>query len=233
MIDKNVQAPVITVDGPSGVGKGTLAMRLADALGWHFLDSGSLYRLTGLSAHNQSIDFTDPAGLAEVAARLDVQFVRSQQGQLNILLSGEDVSAEIRTERVGNFASQVAPVAEVRQALFQRQRNFQIPPGLVADGRDMGTVVFPQAELKLFLTASAEERAKRRYIQLKEKGLDVSIARLAEEVRQRDERDTNRSIAPLCPADDAVIIDSTYLSIDEVFESAMGYVQDRGLNQNR
>ncbi|AJQ96446.1 (d)CMP kinase [Gynuella sunshinyii] len=230
MNDLNHLSPVITVDGPSGVGKGTLAMQLADALGWHFLDSGSLYRLTGLSAHNQQIDFANHQQLADVAAHLDVQFLRDSQGGLQILLASEDVTAEIRTEQVGNLASQVAPVAEVRQALFQRQRDFQLPPGLVADGRDMGTVVFPGAELKLFLTASAEERAKRRYIQLKEKGVDVSIARLAEEVRQRDERDTNRSIAPLCPADDAVMIDSTEMTIEEVFESAMTYVRDRGLN---
>ncbi|WP_428243790.1 (d)CMP kinase [Gynuella sp.] len=230
MNDLNCSSPVITVDGPSGVGKGTLAIQLADALGWHFLDSGSLYRLTGLSARNQQIDFANHQQLADVAAHLDVQFLRDSQGGLQILLAAEDVTAEIRTEQVGNLASQVAPVAEVRQALFQRQRDFQLPPGLVADGRDMGTVVFPGAELKLFLTASAEERAKRRYIQLKEKSVDVSIARLAEEVRQRDERDTNRSIAPLCPADDAVMIDSTEMTIEEVFESAMTYVRDRGLN---
>ncbi|MDX1655852.1 MAG: (d)CMP kinase, partial [Candidatus Competibacteraceae bacterium] len=188
--------PVVTIDGPSGVGKGTLALQLAERLGWWLLDSGSLYRLTALAARRQEVDLADVAALVRVAAALEVEF-RSGQDGMTILLAGEDVSQAIRTEQCGNAASRVAALPRVRQALLQRQRDFRRPPGLVADGRDMGTVVFPDAAVKIFLTASAEERARRRHNQLREKGIDVSLAALAGEIAERDRRDTDRQVSPL------------------------------------
>jgi len=220
--------PVITVDGPSGAGKGTLSARLTQFLGWHFLDSGALYRLTGLAATNHGVAFDNEPALSLLAEHLDVRFDSSGERTL-IFLEGDDVTDTIRTEDVGAMASKVAAVQVVRDALLNRQRAFQEAPGLVADGRDMGTVIFPEAELKLFLTASPEERAKRRYLQLKDKGHDVSIARLAEEIRLRDERDTNRSVSPLKPADDAFVIDSSGLNIDEVTDLAIQQVKKKGL----
>ena len=220
--------PIITVDGPSGAGKGTLSARLTQFLGWHFLDSGALYRLTGLAATNHGVAFDNEPALSLLAEHLDVRFDSSGERTL-IFLEGDDVTDTIRTEDVGAMASKVAAVQVVRDALLNRQRAFQEAPGLVADGRDMGTVIFPEAELKLFLTASPEERAKRRYLQLKDKGHDVSIARLAEEIRLRDERDTNRSVSPLKPADDAFVIDSSGLNIDEVTDLAIQQVKKKGL----
>ncbi|HEY0635954.1 MAG TPA: (d)CMP kinase, partial [Gammaproteobacteria bacterium] len=181
--------PVITVDGPSGVGKGTLSQQLAHHLGWHFLDSGALYRLLGLAARRQGVDPADAVTLESLALKLDVRFLPSEQGETTILLNNQDVTREIRTEQAGNDASRVAAVPAVRAALLQRQRDFRQPPGLVADGRDMGTTVFPDAPLKFFLTASAEVRAERRYKQLKEKGLDASLTTLLAEIAERDERD--------------------------------------------
>jgi cytidylate kinase len=209
--------PVITVDGPSGVGKGTLSQQLARHLGWHFLDSGALYRLLGLAARRQGVEFTDEPALEVLALKLDVRFLPSGQGETTILLSNQDVTREIRTEQAGNDASRVAAVPAVRAALLQRQRDFRQLPGLVADGRDMGTTVFPDAPLKFFLTASAEVRAERRYKQLKEKGLDASLTTLLAEIAERDERDRTRSVSPLKPAEDAIIIDTSHLGIDEVF----------------
>ncbi len=209
--------PVITIDGPSGSGKGTVSSRVAEALGgWHFLDSGALYRLTGLAVEKAGIGFEDPQKAAEIAANLDVRF---EQGK--VLLGGEDVTLAIRTEQAGNRASKVAAMPEVRAALLDWQRQAVRPPGLVADGRDMGTTVFPDAPLKVFLTASAEERAKRRYKQLKEKGIASNIGELAEEIRQRDERDRNRSASPLVPAADALVIDSTGMTIEAVVEKIL------------
>jgi cytidylate kinase len=186
-------------------------------LGYHLLDSGALYRLTALAAVQQGVAFNDEAGLVRVAAGLDVSFRPTPPGEpVKVILAGEDVTSDIRTETCGDNASQVAVIQPVRDALLQRQRDFHRAPGLVADGRDMGTVVFPDAPVKIFLTASAEERANRRYKQLKGAGVDVNIDALLEEIRVRDERDMNRSAAPLKPADDAQVIDSTGLSIEEV-----------------
>ncbi|MGC8121896.1 (d)CMP kinase [Marinobacter sp. VGCF2001] len=215
-------APVITVDGPGGSGKGTVTQMLARKLGWHLLDSGALYRLTALAAIRQQVALDDEPALVRVAAGLDVTFQPTPPGDpARVLLAGEDVTSEIRTETCGDNASKVAVMQPVRDALLQRQRDFRVSPGLVADGRDMGTVVFPDAPVKIFLTASAEERARRRYNQLMEAGVDVNIDALLEEIRVRDERDINRAAAPLKPADDAQVIDSTGLSIEEVLDRCM------------
>lgn len=214
--------PVITVDGPGGSGKGTVTQMLARRLGWHLLDSGALYRLTALAAVRQGVSLDDQPGLVKVASGLDVSFRPSDEGEpVRVILEGEDVTAEIRTEQAGENASQVAVIQPVRDALLQRQRDFRKAPGLVADGRDMGTVVFPDAPAKIFLTATPEERARRRYNQLKQAGVDVNIDALLEEIRARDERDMNRSAAPLKPAEDSQVIDSTGLSIEEVLERCM------------
>jgi len=216
---------VITVDGPGGSGKGTVTQMLAKKLGFHLLDSGALYRLTALAAVRQGVLLDEEAALVKVAASLDVAFEPTPAGEpAKVILAGEDVTSEIRTETCGDNASRVAVMQPVRDALLQRQRDFRKAPGLVADGRDMGTVVFPDAPVKIFLTASAEERARRRFSQLKDAGVDVNIDALLEEIRVRDERDMNRSAAPLKPADDAQVIDSTGLSIEEVLGRCMAAV---------
>ena len=217
-------APVITIDGPGGSGKGTVAGILAKKLGWHLLDSGALYRLLALAASQQQLAFSANEQLLSLAKNLPVQFLQDQ-----VLLAGEDVSLTIRTEQVGGLASQVAAIPEVRTALLQRQYDFRQPPGLVCDGRDMGTVVFPSAELKVFLTASVEERAQRRYLQLKAKGEEVKLASLLQEIRERDERDMGRATAPLKPAPDALILDSTQLSIEQVVQRILDQVAERHL----
>ena len=217
------QSPVITVDGPSGAGKGTLCMLLADKLGFHLLDSGAIYRVLALAAIHHGVDTESEDALVPLAAHLDVQFIA--EGELvKVILEGEDVSGTLRTEEVGNTASKVAALPRVREALLRRQRAFREQPGLVADGRDMGTVVFQGAEVKIFLDASAEERATRRMNQLQKKGLDVNFGSLLSEIQERDYRDRNRAVAPLRPADDALVLDSTELSIEQVLEKVLAYV---------
>jgi cytidylate kinase len=208
--------PVITIDGPSGAGKGTVARIVANQLGWHLLDSGAIYRVLAVATQHHHVSVDDEEPLIPMAAHLDVQFEISSKGEGKVILEGEDVTNTIRTEEIGELASKVAAFPRVREALLRRQRAFSVTPGLVADGRDMGTVVFAQAAVKVFLTASAEERAQRRFNQLKEKGFDVKIGRLLDDIRQRDERDQNRKVAPLVPAEGALTIDSTKLSISEV-----------------
>lgn len=226
----NASLPVITIDGPSGSGKGTVAGLLAKRLGWRLLDSGALYRLLAFAARNHGVDLTNEEALKVLAAHLDVQFSAKTGGGQRIILEGEDVTDVIRSEQVGAGASQVAALPAVREALLQRQRAFLEAPGLVADGRDMGTVVFPQAQLKIFLTASAEERARRRYLQLKGKGMEADQASLLQEIQERDERDSQRSVAPLKPASDAIVLDSTSLSIDEVQEKILKAFAALGLD---
>jgi cytidylate kinase len=225
-----IVAPVITIDGPSGSGKGTIASQLAKQLGWNLLDSGALYRLLAFAARNHGVDLTNEEAMKLLAAHLDVQFVAGGAGHgQRIILEGEEVTDAIRNEQIGAGASLVASLPAVREALLMRQQAFQEMPGLVADGRDMGTVVFPDAPLKVFLTASAEERARRRYLQLKNKGDDVNLASLLDEIRARDERDTQRAVAPLIPAADAIQLDSTELSIEQVMERILSEVANRDL----
>lgn len=209
-------SPVITIDGPAGAGKGTIAQLLALQLGWNILDSGSLYRLTAYDALNKSCPIDDSDRLQSIARNLGVEFLPEPGGVVKVLLDGVDVSKLIRSESAGEAASKVAAIPEVREALLQRQRDFAQSPGLVCDGRDMGTVVFPDAILKVFLTASPEVRAKRRLKQLKEHGLNATLAALIEEIQERDFRDKNRTHAPLLPAIDAIEIDSSHLSINSV-----------------
>lgn len=219
--------PVIAVDGPSGSGKGTVCRLVARALGWHLLDSGALYRLVALAGDRAGLDASDQAGHAALAGSLDIRFEVDEAGTERVLLGGEDITRELRSEKAGNAASRVAAWPDVRKALFQRQRRFMQPPGLVADGRDMGSVVFQDAGLKIFLTASAEERARRRYKQLKEKGLGVNLAALSAEISERDRRDATREVAPLVACEDAVVIDSTALGIDAVVERVLELARDR------
>ena len=218
------QIPVITLDGPSGTGKGTLCHRLAEHLGWHFLDSGALYRVLAFAARKQAIEFTAIDTLVLQAHALNLSFgVDAQQSGL-VFLDGQEISQSIRAEQCGQDASKVAAIPAVRDALLARQRAFAVSPGLVTDGRDMGTVVFPGAILKIYLYASAEERATRRYLQLKNSGNDVSLAKVVNELAERDTRDTARSRSPLKPADDAVLVDTTGLTIDQVFDKVLQLV---------
>jgi CMP/dCMP kinase len=226
----SVLVPVITIDGPSGSGKGTVARRVADRLGWHLLDSGALYRLVAYAAQLDGISGDDAADYVRIAESLDVRFGITSQGNEQIWLRGSEVSTSIRSEQAGEGASRVAAMPAVRSALTDRQQAFARPPGLVADGRDMGTVIFPTAALKIFLTASAEERARRRYNQLNDKGLGANLAALSLEIAERDRRDTNRPIAPLRPADDAIIVDSTTLSIEAVVSEVLQMAKARGLS---
>jgi len=215
--ENGVEAPVVTLDGPGGSGKGTIAMRVAHKLNWHFLDSGALYRLVAVAAMNRGIGANEENALGRMAEILDVSFGVSDEGMI-IMLDGNYITGRLRTEEVSVFASRIAAFPNVRAALVHRQRAFRKSPGLVADGRDMGTVIFPDAILKIFLTASAEARAERRYKQLKEKGESVNLSRLFRDIKMRDERDSTRAISPLRAAEDSHIIDSTEMSIEEVLQ---------------
>ena len=221
-------APVICIDGPSGAGKGTLSQRLATDLGWHLLDSGALYRVVGFAGRLAAVSLEDSDAVAGIARSLDVDF-RPTDGGVSVWLSGEDVTAHLRTEEGGRDASTVAALPAVREALLLRQQELARPPGLIADGRDMGTVVFPRALLKIFLTASAEARAERRFHQLQGMGESVSLARLLTDIQERDARDQSRTVSPLVPAEDAIIIDSTALSADEVLQVARDLAAARDL----
>lgn len=225
----NSAIPVITVDGPSGTGKGTLCLRLATVLGWHLLDSGLLYRVLALAAQKHGLSLDDEAALGVLAQGLELNFVMAEEARdpLRVSLEGQDVTVAIRTEAAGNAASRVAALPAVRAGLLERQHAFRQAPGLIADGRDMGTVVFPAAPLKLFLTASAGERAQRRYKQLKGKGMGVSLPQLVTEIAERDARDSERSISPLRPAPDAVVIDTTAMDIAVVFEQVTALIEGR------
>lgn len=222
-------APVIAIDGPSGSGKGTVCRLLARRTGWHLLDSGALYRLVAYAGERQGLAATDIAGHALIAERMQVVFGADAGGDERIMLDGREVAAALRTEAAGAGASRVAAWPPVRTALLARQRAFAKPPGLIADGRDMGTVVFPDARLKIFLTASAEERARRRYNQLKEKDSGVSLAALSLEIAERDRRDSTRSVAPLVPADDAIVLDSTAMSAVAATDVIYAHGRERAL----
>ena len=217
---------VICVDGPSGAGKGTLSRELAARLGWHLLDSGALYRVLGFACRHRKIPLSDEAQVVAMARQLDVAFVPTAAG-VSVFLGGEDVSLPIRTEDGGRDASKVAVLPAVREALLQRQRELAVLPGLVADGRDMGTVVFPTSPLKIFLTASAKVRAERRFHQLQGQGQSVSLARLLSDIEERDRRDKSRSVSPLVPAEDAVVVDSSELSPDAVLDTVLQLAADR------
>jgi cytidylate kinase len=218
--------PVITIDGPSGAGKGTVSTLLAKKLGWHFLDSGAIYRVLAVASIHHQIPAEDETGLLPLASGLDVNFETTGNG-VRVILEGEDVSDTIRTEEVAVTASKIASLPSIREALLRRQRGFKESPGLVADGRDMGTVVFPEAQVKIFLTASAEERADRRFNQLKDMGQDVNMLRLLQGIKARDERDANRTVAPLVPAKDALVLDSTDLNVEQVLEKIEMFIEEK------
>ena len=219
--------PVITIDGPSGSGKGAVCRVAAKTLGWALLDSGALYRLVALAGRRSGIDLEDAVGLARLAENLNIRFGSTPAGGEIIWLGGQDVTHDIRTESAGSDASKVAALPAVRTALLERQRRFAVAPGLVADGRDMGTVVFPDARVKIFLTASADERAARRYKQLKEKGVTATLAALSKEIAERDQRDITRSASPLVASEDAVLLDSTRMSVDAVVERVLEIARER------
>ncbi|MGB0734241.1 MAG: (d)CMP kinase [Pontibacterium sp.] len=230
MSSANSLSPIITVDGPSGSGKGTVCQLVAQKMGWHLLDSGALYRLVALAASHHGVALDDHAALETLAEHLNVEFLAdAQHDGVKVILEGEEVTKAIRAEEVGLSASKVAAIQGVRQALLNRQRAFAQSPGLVADGRDMGTVVFPDAPLKIYLDASAEERAQRRYKQLISKGVGASLQDILADIQARDDRDMNRAVAPLRPADDAIVLDSTYLSIEEVLTRVLDEIRKKGL----
>jgi CMP/dCMP kinase len=218
---------VLTIDGPSGSGKGTVSRAAARALGWALLDSGALYRLVALAGRQAGVSLDDGPELARLAQGLDIRFGSEGSGEEVVWLDGKQVTGAIRTEQAGNDASKVAAFPVVRAALLERQRRFAVPPGLVADGRDMGTVVFPQAEVKIFLTASAAERAARRHKQLKEKGVAATLAALSLEIAERDLRDSTRTASPLVASADAILLDTTGLSVDEVVERVLRVARER------
>ncbi|GAA4364519.1 (d)CMP kinase [Kangiella marina] len=223
-VNDAIQAPVVTVDGPSGSGKGTISQILATTLNYHLLDSGALYRLTALAVIKNKLDINDTSAISKAALDLDVVFEPQADGEQRVLLNGEDVGVQLRLDETSAMASKVAAIPEVREALLIRQKQFRQTPGLVADGRDMGTVVFPDAEHKVFLTASPEIRAERRHKQLIEKGVDANISHLLKSIIERDERDRTRTVAPLVPAEGAFVIDSSDLTIDEVVQQILDFI---------
>ena len=218
--------PVITIDGPSGSGKGTVSRAVAKALGWSLLDSGALYRLVALAGRRASVSLSDGAALGQLASRIDIRFDSNESGDEVVWLDGQDATRAIRTEEAGGDASRVAALGEVRAALLDRQRRFAVPPGLVADGRDMGTVIFPRARVKIFLTASPAIRAHRRYKQLKEKGVAANLAALSLEIAERDRRDSTRTASPLVASADATVLDTTGMSVDEVIGRILGIARE-------
>jgi cytidylate kinase len=219
------RVPVIAIDGPGGAGKGTICRLVAGHFGWHLLDSGSLYRITAYAAEHQNIALNDSAAVAEVARSLDVRFIDVAENT-SVIFEKKDITDLISTEKAGVAASIVATDPAVREALIDRQRGFARPPGLVADGRDMGSVVFTRAGLKIFLTASVEERARRRYKQLKDKGMDVSLPALSKDMEERDRRDSQRAVAPLRACEDARVLDSTQLDISEVVDLVISWASE-------
>jgi cytidylate kinase len=219
--------PVIAIDGPSGSGKGTISRAVANALKWHLLDSGALYRLVALAARRTGVGLDDSSALARLALSIDIRFGSGQKGEERVWLDGAEVTRDIRTEAAGGDASQVAAIPAVRAALLARQRAFAVAPGLVADGRDMGTVVFPGARVKIFLTASPEERALRRYNQLKEKGVAATLAALSKEIAERDQRDISRSASPLVASADAVVLDTTGMPVSAVVSRVLEIARAR------
>jgi CMP/dCMP kinase len=230
--DSSTAVPVLTIDGPSGSGKGTISRHVAQRLGWHYLDSGALYRGVGLAASWADIDLSDASALVRCAFDTEIGFREIEAAEPRVIVNGLDATDELRTETAGAAASAIAAIPEVRAALKERQRAFRRPPGLVADGRDMGTVIFPDAAYKVFLTASAEERAERRYKQLKEKGVSVTLDGLLREILARDARDASRAVAPLRPAEDAVRIDTTGQGIDQVVERVLALLPARASSSN-
>ena len=225
----NKPTPIITIDGPSGTGKGTVSERLARALGFHYLDSGAIYRVLAYKAVQQGVELNDEDGLIDLAKHLAVKFSMDTP-EKTILLEGKDITDAIRTETISQLTSKISSIGGVRAALLARQQAFAMRPGLVTDGRDMGTVVFPDANLKIYMTASAKERASRRYQQLKSKGIDANLAEILSELQLRDERDSQRQVAPLKPATDAIVIDTTELGIEEVFDLIMAEAERRHIN---
>ena len=219
--------PILTIDGPSGSGKGTISRAVAERLGWHYLDSGALYRAVGLAAAWEGVDLSDPEAVAQCARRTEIRFETQGAGEPHVIVNGKDATRQLRTETAGAAASAIAAQPPVRAALVDLQHGFRRLPGLVADGRDMGTVIFPEAPYKVFLTASAGERAQRRYKQLKEKGVSVNLDSLLHEIAARDERDAGRAVAPLKPAEDAVVVDSTGTPIAEVIERVLAVLPEK------
>lgn len=219
--------PILTIDGPSGSGKGTISRAVAERLGWHYLDSGALYRAVGLAAAWEGVDLSDPEAVAQCARRTEIRFETQGAGEPHVIVNGKDATRQLRTETAGAAASAIAAQPPVRAALVELQHGFRRLPGLVADGRDMGTVIFPDAPYKVFLTASAGERAQRRYKQLKEKGVSVNLDSLLHEIAARDERDAGRAVAPLKPAEDAVVVDSTGTPITEVIERVLAVLPEK------
>lgn len=219
--------PILTIDGPSGSGKGSISKRVSEQLGWHYLDSGSLYRALGIAAIKHKVDIDNEGALVELISRINLEFKRTDQGDWGVLLNGEEVRSLLATEEVGQLASKIAVFEKVREGLLAKQRAFHIMPGLVADGRDMGSVVFPNAAHKVYLTASADERGKRRYKQLIEKGINANLSDVIQDIEQRDERDKNRATSPLVVPKDAIYIDSSHKTIDEVVKQVLSLLKNK------